>query len=1266
MPANKLFLVLLFSFFTPHLQGQFVSKNPNDLVLQVKEASFAPETVPYRYKVEYRNLNRLELPEVYLEKTQTEICTQKIADTVQLSSDFVPEVQLTMERKQAKAVIFIPQFIRRKDGTVHRLLSYQLRVVEKNGTQNKTSGSRVYAAHSVLANGSWSMLSVSHDGLYKVDYAFIQNQLGIDPSGINPSQIQVFGNGGQLLPENNAIVPADDLIENAIEVHDGGDGQFNPGDYFLFYASGPHRIYLSDTANHLFSHEFNIYSETSAYFVRFNSAAGKRIAFQGTAPVANTQVYGYNDFYFTEKDSSNPGKFGKTWWGDEFSDLPGRYMQRNYYYNFPGLDLSVPVTVRCRFGAISSSGNSFVQVTANGSSLFSNAIGPVGGTFSDPVTRWVDKTSTATLGGDALTLNISFSKGSVNASGFLDFIEVNCRRQLKLNGYTNFTDLLSVGSGQVATYHIQQANAQSKVWDITDPLNPVQMNSSLSGSELTFSREAYTVHRFIAFDESVVYQPVFSGHVANQDLHALAAADNIIICPDHLKPQAQVLAAHHLAKRNIKSLIVSPQEIYNEFSSGTQDVSAIRNFLKMYYDRSSSSEMPRNVLMLGDASYDYKNRLKNNTNWVPTYQTYESNDKITGYCTDDFFGFLDDNEDINSFASGQINTLDIGVGRIPVSTAEAARAVIDKIKYYDSEQSLGSWKNSMTFNADDGNDAVHMEDGEIMSQYAIDSLPDYNPTKIYVDGFVEQSTPAGPRTPDANQAIRSQIFNGTFLMNYNGHGGPLGWCEERIFSMDDVNLMTNLKKLPLFITATCDFAPYDDPASVSAGEILLNKSDGGAIALMTTTRLVYQDQNREMNLNYMASGFKPMANGAFPSLGEAWRLSKNLRYVNYVGQYAAANFRKFALLGDPALPLAFPKYRVHTDSMNGVSVNVSYDTLKALGKYTISGHISDQNGTLLSDFNGYVYPTILDKPKKLSTLQNGTDNPKRDYYVQNNTLYKGKASVKNGKFSFTFVVPKDINYQIANGKISYYAENGIDDAAGNDKKIWIGGSSSQAGNDLSGPMIKAYLNNEKFVNGGITTPNSTLILKLSDDNGINYTGNSVGHDITATLDGNAQGIYVLNSFFEADVDDYRSGSVNFPLSNLSVGKHTLRIKAWDISNNSSEAELQFEVVSDEDGQLSHVYNYPNPFTTSTRFMFEHNMPNQPLQIDIKIFSATGKVVRQIQTQIQSEGTRVDQIEWDGRDMYGDKLAKGVYVYKITVHSKSGQSDSKYQKLVLLN
>ena len=1218
------------------------------------------------YKIEKRALKNYAMPVVTLKNIQSEKINASIqASNIKFAESFEPQVSIGIERKQAQAYILIPQYVKRMDGTIEKLVRYDIQLEEQTIAVNKTTGNRVYAPNSVLATGNWYKIAIANQGVYKVDYNFIKNSIGVDLAGTPSKNIRLYGNGGEMLPENNAIPRADDLVENAIEMVDGGDGVFNVGDYFLFYANGPHTI-IKDSANRRFSHHFNVYSEVSNYFLTFDNGNGKRIQTIATPSTSNVAVTSYNDFYFYEKDSVNPGKFGKLWWGDEFNDQPGRYLSRNYNLNFPNLDPSSLVHVRTRVGAFTSSGTNIMNVSINGTILQSFQLSAVGLTFSDPVLRVSDLTSSVPVQTSTANLNFSFTKGSSSAYGYLDFFELNLRRNLVFNGYLNFADWNAVAPGNIASYTIQNVTSNVQVWDVTNPLVPERMNVTFSGNNATFNQDAAALHRFVATDGTVAGTPVFVGSVANQNLHNSTAKDYIIITHPSLKTEAERLANYHANKRGYKTLIVTPQEIYNEFSSGSQDVSALRDFLKMYYDKSSPGSLAKYVLMMGDASFDYKDRLANNTNLVPVYETNESINKTSGYCTDDFFGFLDDVEDINNYSFGHTNTLDIGIGRFTVNSASKAADVINKVMIYDSPKSFGPWKNNMTFNADDEDGGLHLEDAELMSKFINDSLPEFNNYKIYVDGYVQQSTPAGPRTPDANKAVVANLYNGTFLMNYNGHGGPLGWCEERIFSMDDVNYLTNLNKLPLFITATCDFAPFDNPTIVSAGEILLTKADGGAIALMTTTQLVYADQNRIMNLNYMKEGFTTMDDGQLPALGDGYRLSKNLRYVSSIDEFTASNFRKFALLGDPGLPLALPKHDVFTDSINGVSVALFSDTLKALGKYTITGHVADKNGNILANYNGIVYPTIFDKAKKLTTLQNDGGSPKKEYLVQNNAIYKGKATVKNGKFTFTFVVPKDINYAIDLGKISYYANNENEDATGYDKKVFIGGSATNAASDNVGPVIKPYMNDEKFVNGGITKPNSTLLIKLSDDNGINYTGNSIGHDITAVLDGNTQNTYVLNSFFEAELDDYRSGKVRFPVNNLAEGQHSFTIKAWDVYNNSSEVKLDFVVVSAGEGNLAHVYNYPNPFSTRTQFMFEHNMPNENLYVSISIFSISGKIVKSIKTMVNTPGTRVNDIEWDGKDEYGDKLGNGVYLYKLSVKSAGGFSDSKLQKIILMH
>ncbi len=1254
--------------FSVQAQNSVVNEMPSRATTAINTVVVKEEVVD-TFKLFYVRkvaLNNYAMPTIKLINTKTKpLSSTKHLD--KLPFNYKLDIKLGMERKKAFAQVFVPRYINR-NGRVEMLESFDFDVQKVNASQ-KTAGSRVYAANSALATGTWYKVAIRNQGLFKMDYNFFKNELGINPDNIDPRKIKVYGHGGEMLAEGNAIFRHDDLAENAIEVVGESDGTFNASDYVLFYANGPHSI-IKDSVNKRFSHKLNVYNYNAYYFINVQGANGKRITAQNVTAPANQSTSTGNYFSFYNPDSLNLGKSGKRWWSIDYSDLPGKSLSRSFSFATPNAIASEPTYVRTRVCAISSSGTNYFNITANGSALHTFSLLPVEFQYFDPIAE--DSDFTATLNNYAastLNIGVKFTQGNNSALGYLDFIEVNGRRSLIQNKYQRFADWNTVGTGNIVEYEIGNTNANTKVWDVTDPINVVSLPTTDIGSnKKSFKQQADSLHTFISFDGTSTFTPTAVGAVANQNLHASVNKDYVIITHPSFKAAATRLANYHTTKRGYRSLVVTPQEIYNEFSSGSQDVSAIRDYIKMLYDRASTpADIPTGILLFGDASYDYRNLTKDNTNYVPTYETDTSLDKTYSYCTDDFYGFLDDTEDFNDYSIA--NTVDLGIGRIPCQSATEANGIVDKIIYYDGANSFGPWKNVMLFNADDEDANHHFNDAEQMSKYVTDSLPQYNIYKNYIDAYVQQSTPAGPRTPDAQVAFKNRIFNGTFLVNYNGHGGPLGWCEERILTMDDINGFTNKDKLPLYITATCDFTQFDNPELKSAGEILMLNPDGGAIALMSTTRLVYVPGNGVMNINYFKGGFKKI-NGKDPTLGDAYRDSKNIQYSNALGIISATNFRKFALIGDPGLPLAFPKHRVVTDSINGTAVAAFTDTLKALGKYTISGHVNDVDGNALNSFNGLVYPTVFDKPKQLTTL--GNDPPSigtagsypANFFVQNNTLYNGKASVKDGKFSFTFVVPKDINYTIAEGKISYYANNDTEDGTGFSLPL-IGGSSSNPIEDNQGPTIEPFLNDEKFVNGGITKANSLLIAKLFDENGINYTGNSVGHDITAVLDGNAQNSYVLNTFYESDLDDYQRGVVRFPLNDLAEGPHTLIIKAWDVFNNSSEARLDFVVVNDTEGKLAHVYNYPNPFSTRTQFMFEHNMPNENLDIDIKIFSISGSVVKNIKRTINTSGTRYDQIFWDGKDQYGDKLGNGVYLYRLSVKSQNGFSDQKIQKLFIL-
>lgn len=1119
-------------------------------------------------------------------------------------------------------------------------------------------GQRTYRPNSVLATGNWYKFSVKTAGVYRIDVAFLQS-LGVNVNTLSSGSIRLYGNGGFMLPEANNIARPDDLVENAIWMADGGDGNFNGSDYFLFFATGPDE-WVKDSLNQTFRHAKNLYANESYYYITIGGT-GLRISNRSVTTPANQQVSVFRDRFFYELDSLNFLQSGKEWYGEEFSNAPGRTLTKTFTVNFPNLSTGNPVEIVSNTIARSTGANSSFSVRVNNNQVLFHLLNPVGTGVYDPLATTSQLSGSFNATQSSLGIQYVYQPSSVNAQGWLNWFELFPRRLLSMNGTDQvlFRDWQSVGAGNIAEFRLQSANANTLVWDVTDPLRPVNMQGTLTGNEFRFNNTAERLREYVAFNNQNFLRPDASGAITNQDLHNSSPVQYLIVTHPSLLNEAQRLADWHRQNQSLTVKVVTTEQVYNEFSSGTADPTAIRDFVKMYYDKtgSNTANRPSYLLLFGDASFDYKNRTPGNTNLVPCYENNVSLDPLSTYTSDDFFGFLDDNENVNVFFP--LSLLDIGIGRIPARNAGEAKNAVDKVIRYHEKDAFGPWRNDITLVADDEDNNLHQNDAELHASI-IKSKNLFQVNKVYLDAYRQQSGSGGSRYPEVNQAINNRIFAGTLIWNYSGHGGYRRLAEEVILDQEMVNSWSNVNRLPLFITATCDFAPYDNPSINSIGEDILLRERTGAIALLTTTRVVFAFSNRIINSNYFQQSLVPDANGIYPSLGDAIRLTKNFTYTNFGD---IINNRKFTLLGDPALRIAYPKLKAKTTFINNQPP--SADTLKALDRYTIRGEVTDNAGMKLSSFNGNVYPVIYDKEQTVRTLANDPGSSPANILMQNNIVFKGKAKVTNGEFSYTFVVPKDINYQFGTGKISYYAENGTTDGNGAENTIVIGGASLNPLADNTGPQVKGYMNDEKFVNGGITNEQPVLLLKLFDSSGINTVGTGIGHDITATLDNDNSRFFILNDFYEAEADSYQKGTVRFQMPKLEEGNHVLNIKVWDVANNSSDYKLEFRVVKDTELKLEKVYNYPNPFTTSTTFMFEHNRPGDNLQVNIRIFSVSGKLVKSIQRTINDPGNRSFEINWDGRDDFGNKIGRGVYIYQLDVKDSNGKKQSALQKLVIL-
>jgi len=1097
--------------------------------------------------------------------------------------------------------------------------------------------------NSVLFEGKWFKISTNKSGIYKLDYSSIVS-LGVAVNNLQISSIKLYGNGGGMLPKLNSDFRHNDLVENAINIYDSnGNGVFENGDYILFYGQSPHS-WKYDAQSGLFKHETNLFSDDVNYFLTTdNQSYGRRIMQKQSLQNPTKMITSFNDFSSHELEFENLIHSGREWFGERFDSQNSQ----SFDFSFSNLEITSPVSVKTAVAARSLNTSVF-SVAVNSDPLQTISVKNIVTTYATEYAKTSSMTSEYMSSSSNLSVEIEYSSSDNGALSWLNFIEVNARRKLKMSGNSIlFRDAASIGN-EVASFEISNANNGITVWDVTDPTSVVEMPVTISGNTLTFNDSISELHEYIAFNSSAYLTPTLKGGVTNQNLHNIPIDVEYVIVshPNFLVP-AERLANFHQAKDDLSSVIVTPGQIYNEFSSGVQDVSAIRDFLRYLYKRPNSKL--KYVLLFGDGSYDPKNRVVNNTNYIPTYQSVNSTHPTQSYVTDDYFGLLDDHE-------GLFNNdlVDIGVGRFPVSTLSQANVLVDKVEQYYAKESFGSWRNNIAFIADDGDSKdgnTHMWQADSLANIVADNYKHINISKIYLDNYLQESTPGGPRSETTNHVINNRVEKGALLINYTGHGGPLGWTQERILELDQINAWDNGSKLPLFMTATCKFSYFDNPEQTSAGEYVLLNPNGGAIALLSTTRLVYSAPNYNLNTKFIKTLFEKQ-DGEFLRLGDVFKKTKVLSGTS-------ANNRNFTLLGDPALCLAYPEYDVETTSIA--------DTLKALGEVEISGVIISENSSVLSSFNGTIYPIVYDKEIIRTTLgqESCTPMPYRD---QNNILYKGAASVLDGKFSFSFVVPKDIAYNYGAGKISYYAVSDDQepvDAGGSDEDFVIGGTAADIIYDYEGAELTLYMNTRNFSDGGITDANPVLLADIFDFSGINTVGNGIGHDITAVLDGNTANPYVLNDFYEANKDDYTRGVVGFPFYNLSKGEHTLTLKVWDVFNNSSEATIIFVVADDNEFTISDYSTYPNPFSNSTDIYFQHNKPNQNLDVFLDIYSITGTLVYKYEESYSDNGYRIGPITWGGDDEYGGKLSAGMYIAKLGVSSSDGDFTSKSIRIILL-
>jgi len=1114
---------------------------------------------------------------------------------------------------------------------------------------------------SLLSTGKWYKFSIVNDGVYKIDYALLQ-KAGINLSQIDPHNIKIYTGQQGMLPQANSEARVDDLIEVAIEVVGEADGKFNNTDYVLFYGQGPD-TYRYDSKSNFFNYQNNLYTDKNFYFLTVSTSPGKRVTpsenRSGTFPVINQ----FDDFAYYETDKYNILHSGRQWFGEQFDQV----LELTIQFNLPGIVPNSSIKMTSHVMAQSTLSSSF-NISFNNNSLLTQPVpawpntqyGAKGVVRIDTIL--VNESSVQAASQNAQQIKYQFVKATQDLSiGYLDYFLFSMQRMLAR--YGNQTSFISVASlaNPVSTFQINSVASNDLLWDVSQPLTVKNQAVQLTGNVLTFSTSTDSLKRFVVFDPAKISSPQFESVVVNQNLHGIPWADLLILTHPSLAGQATRLANHRQSHDQLTSLVVTTESIFNEYSGGKTDPTAIRDFIRDVYKKSNAQL--KFVLLFGRGSYDYKDRVYANTNLVPIYESYNSLDPLSTYSSDDYFGFLEDSEGAWPESPPADYSLDIGVGRIPAKNPSEAQTVVDKLIDYDTNpKRFGPWRKDFLFVADDGDFNIHQSQADQLANSVEQNHPEFNAKKLLLDYYKQIMKPIGQFSPDATKALDLAVREGLALVNYTGHGSEQVWAQEQILTPDLVQSWKNGPRYPLFVTATCEFGRNDDPAIISSAELAILQKNGGAIGLVTTARPVNSSTNFQLNQAFYQALFSK-TNNSFRRLGYIMKDTKN-------NSVSGISNRNFSLLGDPSLKLTLADNSISVSSVKNAS---GTDTLKALSPVSILGEVQN-SGSKLASFNGTISASVYDKLQSFVTRgdPNETINapsPPYTFTQRANKLFQGSASVQQGVFQFNFIVPENLASDFGEGKISLYASaDDQTEAIGASTNFMVGGQEVAPSPDNTPPLIKLFLSDTTFINGGTIGPNTQLVAQLSDDSGINIASINPENNMIATLDGKWS--YIVNEYYTADKNDFRKGVILYPLDTLKKGKHQLSLSASDTYNNRSTVSVDF-VVSDGAGiSVTDFESYPNPFNSlvePTSFHFYHTRAGEDLEATLTIYDIAGRPVASIQYSIPISPYQVVLGPWKGASVEGINYSPGIYVARLSVRSLAdGSQSDQTTKLIILN
>lgn len=1205
----------------------------------------------------------------------------------------ISEAGIQRGKKVAPASIHITRFGEDETQVLKKL---KIRVYNQGDEILPKAKSKAFFG-SVMNTGDWYKIPISQNAIYQIDAEYLE-ELGIELGNIDPRNIQLWGTGGYLLPEANDE-PRPPLNQIPIRVEGQNDGTFNTNDRILFYANAPHRVIREDGE---YSHQLHPYSNSNYVFLTIGSEPGERMNEMGNNSSPSRTITTFSDFIWKNEELNKAEeslKSGQYWLGRRFDASSNGTSVSVLTDTLPGIVEGQPVNVNARFVSRSTRSSRF-EVGVNGtnagtvgirslscncSSCYNCSEGDAG------VNGFLNTSLSPQIDSDILNVQATYFHNESNSRGFIDWIEITAQRELIAeNNRLYFYSPSDGSSTELAQYRLSGFEAQPTVMDVTDPVDPKLLTATSTGNNYSFNYRSGDDLQFIA--QSQFPTPELGEEIQNQNLTGITSEpDYLIVTSENFFEQAEELASYRQTNNGLTPFVVTQEQIFNEFSGGVPDPTAIRDFTKYFYDRalSNGQEPPKYLLLFGDATFDYKGVIENSfSNHVITYQTSESIHRVRSFGTDDFFGFLDDNE--GNFGSGTTpnsHLLDIGIGRIPAQTTQDAAVAIEKIKTYENPDNTGNWQSLFTFAADDDlpdarrNRDLHVLNADQSAERMNIMEPGLRIKKIYEFAYPEEITGAGRQVPGATDAFINTLNSGTLVMNYSGHGNEQVLSDEGLFNTDLIPNLNNRDRLATLVTATCQFGRYDDIDAQSGAEQLYLASNGGIIAAFTTTRVVYTGRDispgNNFGLNVALSQRMAERNtdGSALRMGDLYLRTKNT-HIGGSPIVSSLNSKKFILIGDPATTFRIPEQKSSLTSLNDYT-DVEQDTVvafKALEQVSLSGEITDLNDTSLPDFNGEMTLTVYDAPRTVplpsDRLWVEEDNcflSRCNYQVENDVLFTGKTTVENGQFNSTFIIPKDISNSTETGRIVFFANADGRTAGGSYSKVRFNGLNEDAVDDGAGPSMDVFLNDERFVNGNLVNNSPTLIVELEDQSGINTTGTGVGHEIIATIDTKPQQTFVLNDFYEGNLNDYTRGRIEYPLDQLPEGSYTLSVRAWDVHNNPSEQEVFFEVASSEELTVRNVYNFPNPMNDATRFAFEHNQPGNPMDVSVRIYTLSGTPVQHIEQQLITTSSYAS-ISWDGRDRDYDRLGNGTYIYVLRVTTdtpKGRQTSETIEKLVII-